>query len=175
MPLQVYKGFTLIEVMIVIFIISIVMSIALPRLQGVSNSINFDSIQRSLISSLFFARAEAMKQGGNVTVCPSSDSATCLATSNSWNDGWIIFLDVDANGVLDAGTDQLIKVVTIPRVANLTWTGTRSITFRGEGDVLAGAQGNLRICDINGDISIVRGIAVNISGRVAENNAVTCP
>ncbi|KEI72841.1 GspH/FimT family pseudopilin [Endozoicomonas elysicola] len=169
------RGFSMIELIIVVLISSLILSIAAPRIGQISTRANLESVQRNLISSLFFARAEAMKQGSGVTVCPSNDSATCLATPASWNNGWIIFLDIDGNGALDAGVDQLIRASVIPSVATVAWGGTRNITFQGEGNVITGSQGDLRICDLNGDLSVIRGVTVNLTGRVVENNTVTCP
>ena len=175
MKQRIQRGFSVIELMIVVVIMSIIIGVALPQLQGVSNTINFDAIQRQAISSLFFARTEAIKQSGNITVCPSSDGTTCLVSASTWNDGWITFRDIDGNGLLDSPVDQLVKVVSLAGIANLTWEGTRNITFRGDGAVLDGSQGNLRICEINGGTQTIRGIAVNLTGRVIENNSVTCP
>ena len=172
---RVQLGFSMIELLVVVVIMSIILATAIPELRGVSNTINFDAIQRQAISSLFFARAEAIKQGGNITVCPSSDGATCLASISNWNNGWIIFQDIDGNGSFDGPVDQLVKVISLAGIANLTWEGSRNITFRGDGAVFDGSQGNLRICELSGGTQTIRGVAVNLNGRVIENNSVTCP
>lgn len=169
------RGFSMIELIIVVLIASIILSIVAPKLGRISTRAHLNSVQRSLISTLFFARAEAIKRGSDVTVCPSNDSATCLERSAPWNDGWIIFLDIDGNGTFDSSDDQLIRATVIPRVASVVWSGTRSITFQGEGNVVENSQGNLRICDLNGDFSITRGVTVDPTGRIFENNGVVCP
>ena len=47
------------------------------------------------------------------------------------DNGWITFLDIDGNGALDAGVDQLIRTTVIPRVATVAWGGMRNITPQG--------------------------------------------
>ena len=62
-----------------------------------------------LIGDLQFARAESIKQGLNVSVCSSTDGATCSGTA-TWTNGWIVFTDAGAVGTVDPATDVVLRV-----------------------------------------------------------------
>lgn len=85
------KGFTLIELMVVIAIVAIVSAIALPSLTAFIDSTRFSAQANDLVAALNYARSEAVKRNADVSVCPSTDGATC-ASSSSWSTGWLVTL-----------------------------------------------------------------------------------
>jgi len=87
------RGFTLIELVVVIAILGIVLIIAVPMFAGVVATVRITSEIDDLNGSISYARSEAIKQGLNVIVCPStnssSDTPTC-ADQTSWATGWLV-------------------------------------------------------------------------------------
>jgi type IV fimbrial biogenesis protein FimT len=120
------RGVTLLEMLTVIGMISLLMAIGLPSYKYVTNRNRITAEVNGLLGDLQYARLEAIKEGQTVSVCVSSNSATCLA-STAWQNGWIIFSDVNANGQLGAG-DTLLKVQT-PFSATDTFTASNNIQF----------------------------------------------
>jgi type IV fimbrial biogenesis protein FimT len=96
------SGFTLIELIVVITIVSILMAIGVPSFRYVTTSNRLSSEINGLLGDMQYARAQAMKEGQTVTVCSSSDGKTCLGTS-VWTTGWIVFDDPGYNGAPVAG------------------------------------------------------------------------
>lgn len=93
------QGFTLIELMIALVIGAIIVMLAAPSFKN-ATSANLASTQANLlVSSINLARSEAVKRRTNVTICASTDQATCGGTD--WTTGWIVRLDSD-NSVLRA-------------------------------------------------------------------------
>lgn len=106
------KGFTVIELMIVVGVIGILLAVGLPGLQDTISRIGTNSQAKTLVASLSFARSEAIKRGRLVTVCGSDSGTDCAA--DSWGDGWIVFVDANedadgATGSIDAG-DEILRV-----------------------------------------------------------------
>jgi type IV fimbrial biogenesis protein FimT len=95
------RGFTLTELMVTLTIFAILLTIGIPSYRSVTTSNRISSEVNGLLGDLQYARAEAIKQGQTVTVCSSSDGASCAA-STSWARGWIVFGDPNASRTVDA-------------------------------------------------------------------------
>ena len=104
------KGFTLFELIIVIAIVGILATIGTSSFNYVTTSNRISSEVNSLLGDMQFARSQAAKTGSNVTVCPAADASLSSCSGNStWTNGWIVFLDLNGNGVFDAGSDLVIR------------------------------------------------------------------
>lgn len=99
------NGFTLVELMVVIAIVAVLLTLALPSFEGSMRSNRVATTTNEMIASLALARSEAIRSSRTSRLCASSDGATCVGT---WNDGWIVATDNDANPVT---TEQVIRVV----------------------------------------------------------------
>jgi len=97
------SGFTLIELMLTIMIAAILAALAAPSFRDmlINNSLTAET--NSLIGDLALARSEAVKRGARVTVCASSDGATC-AGGKDWTLGRLVFVDDGVAGLVD-GSD----------------------------------------------------------------------
>ncbi|MBO9650319.1 MAG: GspH/FimT family protein [Variovorax sp.] len=101
------KGFTTIELMVVIAIVAILAAIAAPSFGGIIERYRVRRATEDLTASLYLARSEAIRRGGNVTMARYSPSG-CTPTSNKdWSCGWIIFADADNDGILDADEERI--------------------------------------------------------------------
>jgi type IV fimbrial biogenesis protein FimT len=89
--MKVTAGFSLVELMVVITIVSILLTVGVPSYRYVTNSNRISSEVNGLLGDLQFARSEAIKEGSTVTVCPpNADSSACAANSSRWDQGWIV-------------------------------------------------------------------------------------
>lgn len=79
------SGFTLLEMMVVLIIVGILMSYAMPAYYEFSIRQRITNESNDLLSDLLYARVTAIKEGQDVTV-QSKDT-------NNWSDGWDIQLD----------------------------------------------------------------------------------
>ncbi len=112
MNIKKIKGFTVIELMIVVGVIGILLAVGLPGLQNTISRIATNTQAKTLVSSLNFARSESIKRGALVSICGSSSGTDCA--TGSWSDGWVVFVDNngDADGAvgsIDAG-DEVLRV-----------------------------------------------------------------
>jgi type IV fimbrial biogenesis protein FimT len=106
-------GFNMVELLVVTTLASILMAIAVPSYRYVTNSSRVSSEVNNLLGDMMLARAEAIRQGLPVTICPSTDGATCAGvTVTDWSKGWIVFTDFNANGTVDtdaANNDTVLR------------------------------------------------------------------
>jgi type IV fimbrial biogenesis protein FimT len=103
------RGFSLMETLIVIAIVAVLMALAIPTFKFVTQSNRSTAEINGLLSNLQLARAEAIKEGQTVSLCPSVDGATCSGASNAWQSGWLVFSDTGVIGTVD-GTDFIVRV-----------------------------------------------------------------
>lgn len=93
--MQHHRGFTLIELMFVLVILSILLLVAVPNYDSVVNESKIDKARYNIASALAFARTEAVKQGQSIRV-ECGNSSAC-STSGSWSgEGWRILDSSDS-------------------------------------------------------------------------------
>ena len=169
------RGFTLIELMIVISIVAILMAIGIPSFQYVTSSNRASGEINGLLGDMQFARAEAIKEGQYVTICSSLDGLTC-AGNTSWKTGWIVFSDAAPFGTVDAN-DILLKMQkafsgTDSLVADQT---TKFVTFNRDGFAMSLANPvkfTLTTTPVNArftrclSLSIVGAVGTQVSGGI---------
>lgn len=90
-------GFTIIELMITIVVLGIALAFAVPNMQQFIMSNRLTSQLNLLASNLALARNEAVKQNARVVICATTDGESCEDEGVAWDDGWIVFVDRDAD------------------------------------------------------------------------------
>lgn len=85
-----YKGFTLIELMVTLAVLAIVLGIAVPSFQKQIINNRSLTVGDEFAQALNYARSEAVKTTRRVSICASSDGATCI---DDWREGFIVFQD----------------------------------------------------------------------------------
>ena len=96
------SGFTLIELIVTLAVAAILLALAAPSLVRVIQGARMAGELSSFASDLHYARSEAVRQGVNVSMCPSTTGTTCTGGVN-WQAGWVVFSDPDASRSLEDG------------------------------------------------------------------------
>ena len=112
------EGLTFIELMITIALVGILISFAVPVFTQLTANQRLVSSSNNLINALSTARSEAVKQKRHVTVCASTDGASCALNLTEWRNGWIVFANTSsANLQRNAAEviESLIQVYDAPK------------------------------------------------------------
>lgn len=98
------RGFTAIELMVVISILAILAALALPSFRGVIERYRVARAAEDLTATIYLARAEAIRRGATVILqrATPTDCAGDVTANGSWSCGWVLFEDVNGNGAPDA-------------------------------------------------------------------------
>lgn len=106
------RGFTMIELMVVVAIVATLASLAAPSFRDMVEGYRVRQAIEEMTSTIYFARSEAIKRGGNISVrrnCATGDT-------DDWDCGWIVFTDADNSGTLN-GVDAVLQ--TFPALNNM--------------------------------------------------------
>lgn len=161
------RGFSLIELLVVMAILSILLAVSLPNFQDMIESNSTNSQAKLFLTTLNLARSEAIKRGGNVAVCASDDGADC--DEDAWEEGWIVFFDAngDANGLTGSMdvNDTLIRVFDSVGSSNVTTFSVDLFEYNTLGFSATGGTQTLLICPASSNAANARSIVIGPSGR----------
>jgi type IV fimbrial biogenesis protein FimT len=155
-----HTGFTLIELMVVLAIGGILLTLAVPSFTATLRSNRLTSYANNLVTAFNLARSEAIGRGTTITVCGSSDQATC--TNSSWSTGWI---------VMNPTTNEVLHIFD-PMKGNPTITSAvNSVTYTAQGFISGGAAASIKICMDSGQ----QGRQIDITATGRPNNQSPYP
>lgn len=150
------SGFTLLELLITLSVLSVTLLVAVPQLQESLVKSEVEAMSRLLMSSISQARHEAIKRNTFVV----------MRAFGGWERGWVIFDDRNHNAQQDVGETVIFlnsEVSKLQIEGNSTLSsyigyGATGRTRQASGAFLAGS---LLICSSNR----TRKIVVNAGGR----------
>jgi type IV fimbrial biogenesis protein FimT len=117
-------GFTLVETLAVVVLLAVIGVLATPSFVAWHLRDQVDARARALVSTLAYARSEALRRGARVVVCRIDAARRCLAAGQpcadgiaDWSCGWGVFAD-------RAGTLSLLRVQ--PSLAAVSIAGVQT-------------------------------------------------
>lgn len=136
------RGFTLVELMIVVAVVAVMSIVAVPSLASFVNQTRLNSLKGLLINDINTARSEAIKSNARVAICAANAAATDCAASSNWAlNGWLICV------VSGAGCDATASAVVIRAKASngvvITAGSTNAVIFRPTGSPVTAETFNL--------------------------------
>ncbi|MDC2859341.1 MULTISPECIES: GspH/FimT family pseudopilin [Delftia] len=94
------KGFTAIELMVVVAILAVLTTLAAPSFNLIIERWRVRQTVEALQSTLQYARSEAVRRGGGVFIqkLPQGTKGCTLAAQHAdWGCGWVVFVDRNGN------------------------------------------------------------------------------
>ncbi len=136
------RGFTLLELMVALAVFAILIGIAVPGFASMIDQQRMSTGLNNLGLSLSVTRQEAVRMNRTLTLAP---------LNGDWNQGWVIFVDKNNDGSVDAGETILRDV---PPDARLRMHANKPVVkyvrFNGHGqtELLNGGfqAGTFRFC-----------------------------
>ena len=174
------NGFSLIELMVALAVLVILVTVAYPSLQSVTNSNRLTAAANESMAMLQNARLEAIRNNRRTVACLSANpQAAAPACSANGATGWIVFLDGDRNGQFSAG-ERLLRVTTMPTGIQLRssakFAGLASFRSDGLARDAAGALLNATVdmcMPVSQPVQNVRHVSIGTGSRLSITKAST--
>jgi len=173
-------GVTLIELLVTLSVLGILIAVGVPSFNQFMTNSRLNSYVNTMLSNLSLARSEAIKRNGRVVVCTSSDGASC-DNSGDWNQGWIIFADIDNDASRDDGEDLIHAMPSLQTGYSFSGNANVSnyISFDSQGmtKLTNGAMqaGTVTLCPEAPAVGgIGRQLILSSSGRARIEKITTC-
>ncbi|WP_206999088.1 GspH/FimT family pseudopilin [Trinickia mobilis] len=150
------RGFTLVELLVVAVIVALFSVMAMPSFIAWRMRDQVDARARVLVSSLTYARSEAIRRGMRVTLCRIDAARRCLAArapceggALDWSCGWAVTADANAAPSILRMQPRVAAVAVKGNAAEIAFTppagqvigGFRSLEVAPR-DVGAGTRGD---------------------------------
>ncbi len=158
------RGFSMLEGLTILLIISILLGVAMPSFEESVGRSNARADVRNLISALNMARTHAIAKRTITTFCPSSNGRSC---GGDWAGETIIFRDTNNNRVLD-DDEQLLEVrPKISTAASIAWKASarRNGYIRFSPSGAAREFGTFTYCAVGENRSLDGMLVINRMGR----------
>lgn len=157
------RGFTLIELVVTVAISAVLLAVAAPALVQYTANGRLSAHADAFSASARLARGEAIKRNASVTMCVSSNGASCEA--GAWHSGWIVMAGATVLHK-EGPASQNVRMTESSSVATLLFDAT------GVGATVA----TVTVCSSAGGTQ-ERVVSVNATGRVATRKTQTgvCP
>jgi type IV fimbrial biogenesis protein FimT len=181
------RGFTLYELLVTVLVAGVILGIGVPNLLEFSRNNRITATANDLISSLYLARSEAVKQRAPVTLCaspeplianPSCDPTVADPDSEG---GYIVWLDTDADANVDGGEQILLQRDDPQDIVVFGDNGYVNFGMNGNVADIAGVGASatrILFCDtrgnvvVSGTLSAARAIRIDPTGRSSVLNEV---
>ena len=171
-------GFTLVELLVAVAIVTALLAAGAPAFHEWLGAYELANQAKHLAETMTRARTEAIRTNYRVSVCKSPDQRQCV-DAGGWEQGFLVFVDENENGRIDAG-ERILEIDGRPS-RGITITANRpvddyvSYTSLGSARMLSGAlqMGTFTLCR-HGQRAMH--VVLANSGRVrTERTSTICP
>lgn len=159
------NGFTMLEMLFSLAIVGVLIAgVANPSFSHTRDKVDVDALMAEYMNSIAMARSHAINENITVTLCRSANGTHC---GGSWNEGAILFTDLNENHILDGGDRLISRLAPHLLGGRLNFNSFQNrqylqIDSRG---FTKYQNGNFTFCANDGDATKSRQLIVSVSGR----------
>ena len=168
------QGFTAIELMVVVAIVAVLAAFALPSFDQSIKKWQRDQAVNALTDTIYLARSEAVKYGGNIRIERLPNSAACSTSAAAdWSCGWQIRLTAIPTGAVGVPSGGVLKRVQANQKNNIMANSGATINLNQWGNPSgAGINVNIQHKNAGSNPDLDKPLCLSTGGRLRQ--ASTC-
>lgn len=170
------KGFTLIELIVTVFIAAVIAAIALPASRDFQANIRVNTLANDYVAFLKEARSVAIRNNRPITVATITTSPPA---SNNWGgQGWQVTENINGTAVVlkeFRGISSKSTISSTPTVNSFRFSAGTGLAQQVVNQAILNVT--FRVCDAQSDREFGYDIQVNQFGRISmfrHTNATIC-
>lgn len=173
------RGFTAIELLVVISIVAILAAVAAPSFVPLIERWRVRTATEGLQSSFYFARSEAIKRGGNVVLekLPNNtNGCTTASGSGDWDCGWQVLACDSINASGSCVSPQVLQRFDTPSKLTATRTGGGKNIQLDRWGMVNGTWVGISLVPQGKSLSdsAARGVCISSGGRIRVITDLPC-
>lgn len=165
------KGFSLIELLMSLALLSVLLAVALPSFSSILSQVRVDADVSAIRGALSFTRMAAISKHKQVIACRWNGVESCTGNAGTgtlnWEKGIFVYIDIDGNKAWDSLIDVPLKVVAFSLNNAITWNRGEKVVFKSDGSSL-GYNGSFVLNGMDG--SSAR-LVLSMTGRLRNDSA----
>ncbi|RAU17449.1 hypothetical protein DN062_13395 [Nitrincola tibetensis] len=161
------QGYTLLELMVTLLLLTILLLQGVPAFSNMSQKMRQESRVLDLLSLLSYARMQAVTHRQSVTLCRTLDGLECVGQEVNGASEWLgvlVFIDKNQSRQYDPLIDQVLRVHFFLGNGQVLWNRGDNLTYQADGTVTGYSNGTFRVRSINEDKGY--NLVISLAGRV---------
>ena len=172
------NGFTLFELLVTLLVAGVVFGLGVPNLLEFARNNRMAATANDLLTAVYLARSHAVTERTPVTICaspnPVAPAPTCSPDASGTNGGFIVWVDADADAVVDGGEEILYQRDDPQDITVFGDNGYIHFGITGSTADVAGegpTATRILLCDVRGNVvasgslSAARAVRISPTGR----------
>lgn len=154
-----YRGFNLIELVIILFLICLGLLATMVSYQNFSKRNQLHAAANEIVTTLNMLRYQAVMTQHITSLCASKSGSNC---HGNWSDGMLAFIDNNSNGQFDSG-DKRLRILKFPKGLRVDWNRAAKTIQLSPSGRLKGQNGSFKL-QMKKDLKLK--IRLSLTGRV---------
>jgi len=171
LELNCQRGITLLELLTLMAILTITLGISIPGVSAMIQTNRMATAINSLSASFALARSVAITRNQEIIICKSQDGLWCT-DKGGWEQGWLIYEDINGNEIRDKGEQRLRIQQDLPPGISISFSAFRSDHYAHYWPSgITNMNGTFIFCQKNRP-DLTKAIILNKTGRLRKSNTL---